>query len=155
MHPLLECVFFIGWFYFYYSFCVCVEQESDISETVKMATGIRDPSESTYTFTSQPRAVVPQRRKYRDAYDPNASVMQPCNIMYDPRVIRGNTYRQQQLLNGDIEDQQDNPVDAQRQQEARRKRQARARAQERLKAKDIEPVPGRQHIEVQTELYVR
>uniref|UniRef100_A0A8D1RG16 Radial spoke head 3 n=1 Tax=Sus scrofa TaxID=9823 RepID=A0A8D1RG16_PIG len=51
------------------------------------------PAMATYTYTSRPRALPCQRRRYRD------NLMQPAeepvrygNIMYDRRVIRGNTY---------------------------------------------------------------
>ena len=42
----------------------------------------------------------------------------------------------------------------QKQQEKRRLQQARARAKAKLKPRDVEPVAGRAHIEVQTELYL-
>uniref|UniRef100_A0A8C3VV32 Radial spoke head 3 n=1 Tax=Catagonus wagneri TaxID=51154 RepID=A0A8C3VV32_9CETA len=51
------------------------------------------PAMATYTYTSRPRVLPCQRRRYRD------NLMQPAeepirygNIMYDRRVIRGNTY---------------------------------------------------------------
>lgn len=48
------------------------------------------PAQS-YTFAAEPRPVVPwgQRPKYRNR---PAEDMGPMNIMYDPRVIRGNTW---------------------------------------------------------------
>ncbi|GAB5572019.1 radial spoke head protein 3 homolog [Prionailurus iriomotensis] len=47
----------------------------------------------TYTYTSRPRALPCQRRRYRDhlmqlAEEP----VHHGNIMYDRRVVRGNTY---------------------------------------------------------------
>jgi len=106
---------------------------------------MRKQTNSTYTFASQPRAVAPQRRKYREDADGLYG-----NIMHDPRVIRGNTYRQQTLPTA----AQPDPIDLQRQQEALRRRQARKRAQEKARPKSAEPVAGRAHIEVQTELYL-
>jgi len=110
-----------------------------------MAATMRKQTNSTYTFASQPRAVAPQRRKYREDADGLYG-----NIMHDPRVIRGNTYRQQTLPTA----AQPDPIDLQRQQEALRRRQARKRAQEKARPKSAEPVAGRAHIEVQTELYL-
>lgn len=47
----------------------------------------------TYTYTSKPRAVGCQRRRYRDSIlQPVEEPMNYGNIMYDRRVIRGNTY---------------------------------------------------------------
>ena len=70
----------------------------------------------SFTFTSQPRAVVSQRPKFRDPLAPEPYVTlrvivylfthgilrQPLsstysNLMSDPRVVRGNTYRLQTL----------------------------------------------------------
>ncbi|XP_052025657.1 radial spoke head protein 3 homolog isoform X2 [Apodemus sylvaticus] len=105
----------------------------------------------TYTYTSRPRAVACQRRRYRD------SILQPVeeplsygNIMYDRRVIRGNTYA---LPTGQVPGQPD-PLELQRQQQARRRALARKRAQEQLRPRTPEPVEGRKHVDVQTELYL-
>uniref|UniRef100_A0A8C6QHK9 Radial spoke head 3 n=1 Tax=Nannospalax galili TaxID=1026970 RepID=A0A8C6QHK9_NANGA len=105
----------------------------------------------TYTYTSRPRALPCQRRRYRD------SLLQPAeepshygNIMYDRRVIRGNTYA---LPTGQVPGQPD-PLELQRQQQARRKALARKRAQEQLRPRTPEPVEGRKHVDVQTELYL-
>ena len=46
----------------------------------------------SYTFASQPRAVQ-QRKKYKETWiAPTDDYSQYGNIMYDRRVIRGNTY---------------------------------------------------------------
>uniref|UniRef100_A0A8C0HZP6 Radial spoke head 3 n=1 Tax=Balaenoptera musculus TaxID=9771 RepID=A0A8C0HZP6_BALMU len=51
------------------------------------------PAMATYTYTSQPRALPCQRRRYRDdQMQPAEEPMRYGNIMYDRRVIRGNTY---------------------------------------------------------------
>ncbi|XP_054347032.1 radial spoke head protein 3 homolog isoform X3 [Pongo pygmaeus] len=48
---------------------------------------------STYTYTSRPRALPCQRSRYRDSLtQPDEEPMRYGNIMYDRRVIRGNTY---------------------------------------------------------------
>ncbi|CAB3983563.1 Hypothetical predicted protein [Paramuricea clavata] len=104
----------------------------------------------TYTFASQPRPVK-QRTKYRDpeAYE-NEDPLPYGNIMYDRRIIRGNTYAQHTLPAS----AQPDPIDIQRQQEARRRAIARKRAKKQLIPKSPEPVEGRKHIDVQTELYL-
>nr|XP_006978163.1 radial spoke head protein 3 homolog isoform X1 [Peromyscus maniculatus bairdii] len=105
----------------------------------------------TYTYTSRPRAVPCQRRRYRDSL--LQSPDEPLNygnIMYDRRVIRGNTYA---LPTGQVPGQPD-PLELQRQQQARRRALARKRAQEQLRPRTPEPVEGRKHVDVQTELYL-
>uniref|UniRef100_G3WBM9 Radial spoke head 3 n=1 Tax=Sarcophilus harrisii TaxID=9305 RepID=G3WBM9_SARHA len=72
------------------------------------------------------------------------------NIMYDRRVIRGNTY----ALHTYPPTSQPDPVELQRQQEAKRKALARKRAREHLRPRSPEPVEGRKHADVQTELYL-
>ncbi|KAM7240700.1 hypothetical protein CapIbe_008606 [Capra ibex] len=106
---------------------------------------------ATYTYTSRPRALPCQRRRYRD--DLMQQPEEPVhygNIMYDRRVIRGNTYALQSVpLPG-----QPDPVEIQRQQQVRRRAFARKRAQEQLRPRTPEPVEGRKHVDVQTELYL-
>lgn len=72
------------------------------------------------------------------------------NIMYDRRVVRGNTYAQHILPLA----AQPDPVEIQRAQEARRRALAKKRAKELLRPRTPEPVEGRKHIDVQTELYL-
>lgn len=104
----------------------------------------------TYTFASQPRPVQ-QRKKYRDPLtQENESPTPYGNIMYDRRIVRGNTYAQKTLP----ATAQPDPIEIQRQQEARRRAIARRRAKAQLKPRSPEPVEGRKHIDVQTELYL-
>ncbi|KXJ24414.1 radial spoke head protein 3 homolog [Exaiptasia diaphana] len=104
----------------------------------------------TYTFASQPRPVQ-QRKKFRDPLtQQNESPMPYGNIMYDKRIVRGNTYAQRTLPASS----QPDPIEIQRQQEMRRRAIARKRAKEQLKPRSPEPVEGRKHIDVQTELYL-
>lgn len=70
--------------------------------------------------------------------------------MHDPRVVRGNTYRQQSFP----AQAQADPIDLQRQQEEVRRRRARQRAAEKARGTEVAPLAGRTHIEVQTELYL-
>lgn len=104
-----------------------------------------------YTYSSRPRAVACQRRRHRDSIlQPVEEPMSYGNIMYDRRVIRGNTYA---LPTGQVPGQPD-PLELQRQQQARRRALARKRAQEQLKPRTPEPVEGRKHVDIQTELYL-
>lgn len=111
--------------------------------------------EGTYTFASQPRA-VPQRKKYREQaalqvqQQNEETVSAYGNIMYDRRIVRGNTYAQHTLP----ATAQPDPIEIQRQQEARRRAIARKRAKQQLRPKSPEPVEGRKHMDVQTELYL-
>ncbi|XP_065057175.1 radial spoke head protein 3 homolog B-like [Rhopilema esculentum] len=111
----------------------------------------RDGS-GTYTFSSRPRAVQ-NRKKYRNASaleDENESPAPYGNIMYDRRIVRGNTYAQNVLP----ATAQPDPIEIQKQQEGKRRAIARKRAKEQLKPRTPEPVEGRKHIDVQTELYL-
>ncbi|KAG8444390.1 hypothetical protein GDO86_009541 [Hymenochirus boettgeri] len=110
----------------------------------------KEAGSGTYSFSSQPR-VVQNRRKYRGT-QPSVSE-EPFfhgNIMYDRRVVRGNTYAQHILpLSA-----QPDPLELQRQQEAHRRALAKKRAKELLRPRTPEAVEGRKHIDVQTELYL-
>ncbi|KAK3734063.1 hypothetical protein QZH41_015839 [Actinostola sp. cb2023] len=108
-----------------------------------------DPAR-TYTFASHPRPVQ-QRRKFRDPLtQQNDSPMPYGNIMYDKRIVRGNTYAQRTLPASS----QPDPIEIQKQQETRRRAIARKRAKEQLRPQSPDPVEGRKHIDVQTELYL-
>ncbi|XP_055014471.1 radial spoke head protein 3 homolog B-like [Boleophthalmus pectinirostris] len=96
----------------------------------------------TYTFSSRPR-VVENRSRYREA-----PPEQPHygNIMYDRRVVRGNTYAQRILPTTT----QAELAEMQRLQEQRRKAVARRRARDQVRVRTPEPLQGRQHTDVQT-----
>lgn len=96
----------------------------------------------TYTYSSQPRALS-ERKKYRDQTEYG-------NIMYDRRIVRGNTYALHTLPASS----QPDPLELQRQQESRRRAVARRRAREQLRPRSPEAVEGRRHVDVQTELYL-
>ncbi|KAM3603547.1 uncharacterized protein V6R79_024453 [Siganus canaliculatus] len=67
--------------------------------------------------------------------------------MYDRRVVRGNTYAQRTMP-------QPGPAEIQRQQGIKRRAIARKRAREQLRPVTPEALHGRQHIDVQTDLYL-
>ena len=109
----------------------------------------KQPETGTYTFQSKPRAVQ-GRAKYRFQYDEAEGPIAYGNIMYDRRIVRGNTYAQNTLP---VSAQPD-PIEIQRQQEIRRRAIAKKRAKEQLRTRSPDAVEGRKHIQVQTELYL-
>ncbi|TRY86594.1 hypothetical protein DNTS_018582 [Danionella cerebrum] len=102
-----------------------------------------------YTFSSRPRA-VPSRPKYRPAPLPNEEQSSYGNIMYDRRVVRGNTYAQHILPSSP----QPDPAEFLRQQEARRRAVVRKRLKVQFRSKTPDPLEGRMNTEVQTEMYL-
>lgn len=111
------------------------------------------PTKDTYTFASQPRTVN-QRKKYKSQQpipsENDQVVSHVGNLMWDRRIVRGNTYAQHILP----ATQQPDPLEIQRQQEARRRTLARKRAKEQLRPKSPDATEGRKHQDVQTELYL-
>nr|XP_048700079.1 radial spoke head protein 3 homolog [Caretta caretta]XP_048700080.1 radial spoke head protein 3 homolog [Caretta caretta] len=106
----------------------------------------------TYSYCSRPRT-LPARRRYRGAPGHSEQEEEPvryANLMYDRRVVRGNTY----ALHALPWTAQPDPLEIQRQREAHRKALARKRAKEQLHSRTPEPVEGRKHVDVQTELYL-
>ncbi|KAL3052340.1 radial spoke head protein 3 homolog [Trematomus bernacchii] len=102
----------------------------------------------SYTFSSRPRPVE-DRSKYREP--PSEQTQSNYgNIMYDRRVVRGNTYAQQIIPTTALPD----PVEVQRQQEIRRRTVATKRAREQCRTRTPEALQGRKHIDVQTDLYL-
>ncbi|CAF0937870.1 unnamed protein product [Adineta ricciae] len=119
-----------------------------------MAATLVKPPNSTYTFASQPKAVQQlqgQRQKFRQApVDSQDESNIYGNIMYDRRVIRGNTYALHTLP----ANAQPDPIEVQRQQEAKRRAIARRKAREQIRTRTPEPVHDRRNVDVQTELYL-
>ncbi|KAL7872246.1 hypothetical protein SRHO_G00072290 [Serrasalmus rhombeus] len=101
----------------------------------------------TYTFSSRPRP-VPARLKYKEhSISQNDGQGIYGNIMYDRRVVRGNTYAQHVLPGPDL-------VEIQRQQEARKRAIAKNRAKEQFRSRTPDALQGRKHTDMQTELYL-
>ncbi|NXT02069.1 RSPH3 protein, partial [Jacana jacana] len=100
---------------------------------------------------------LPARPKYRappDAAEPEKELPPYVHLMYDRRVVRGNTYALQALpVVCLLCSTQPSLLEIQRQREARRRALARKRA-EQLQSRTPEPVEGREHVHVQTELYL-
>ena len=87
------------------------------------------------------------------------------NLMHDPRIVRGNTYRMQTLpavrasfvpmpLAHRAQSAQPDPLELQKQAEAARRTAARKRVADKQRPATPEAVDGRKHIDVQTELYL-
>ncbi|XP_066478880.1 radial spoke head protein 3 homolog [Tiliqua scincoides] len=108
----------------------------------------------TYSYFSRPRA-LPVRRRYRsttpETSDHEGSVRYG-NLMYDRRVVRGNTYAQRTLPWSS----EPNLVEMQKQREAHRKMLARKRAKDELDTETLAPeiIESRLRVDVQTELYL-
>ncbi|CAH8608727.1 unnamed protein product [Schistosoma margrebowiei] len=107
----------------------------------------RNP-EGTYSFSSQPK-VVARRKIYRENIEEDIN-SNYGNIMYDRRVIRGNTYALHVLP----AHAQPDPIEIQKQIERKRNAIARRRMREELRPKSPLPLDGRLHQPVQTELYL-
>ncbi|XP_034977029.1 radial spoke head protein 3 homolog B-like [Zootoca vivipara] len=113
--------------------------------------GTAGPS-ATYSYCNRPRA-LPGRQKYRSSIDANETEEEAyhyANLMYERRVVRGNTYALHILPWSSEPD----PLELQRQREAQRKALARRRARDQLRTRTPEPLEGRRHVDVQTELYL-
>jgi len=93
-------------------------------------------------FASMPQAVG-SRNKYRD---PKESANASGNIMFDRRVVRGNTYAAL------VQPEQD-MAEVQKMRDAQRRRLQRAN-QTRKRPGTPEAVPGRKHTDIQTDSYL-
>ena len=119
-------------------------------------------AQSPYSFEQAPRAVGQRKRtkkKYRNTYGhPNENEPIPANIMYDRRVVRGNTYAAQVVA-----------ANAQAEAERLQAEQSRRAAREMARmdgattdsldagmgpSGEMPPVEGRKHIDVQTDNYL-
>ncbi|XP_015475868.1 radial spoke head protein 3 homolog [Parus major] len=106
------------------------------------------PAEVPYSFYSQPRSLV-SRPKYREQSN-NETEKGPGrygNIMVDPRVVRGN------VLSVRPPPPQ-STREVKRQRRAQKQGLARKLTQEQIQPGTPEPVEGREHVYVQTELYL-
>ncbi|XP_060745414.1 radial spoke head protein 3 homolog [Tachysurus vachellii] len=108
----------------------------------------REHPNGFYTFSSRPH-VVPNRIRYTDpVMMENDGRPIYGNIMYDRRVVRGNTYSQHILP----ATAQPDPVEIQRQQEAMQR--AAVRKGTKFQRMNSGNLAERKHVDVQTELYL-
>ncbi|XP_068610059.1 radial spoke head protein 3 homolog [Brachionichthys hirsutus] len=109
----------------------------------------RDPG-GCYTFSSRPRLVENRPRNREPPSEENPASY--GNIMHDRRVVRGNTYAQRTVPVPAVRTSVPlarRGAETQRRYEANRKR-----VTAWLGPSTPEPVPGRRHIDVQTERYL-
>ncbi|KAJ3149774.1 Radial spoke head protein 3 [Geranomyces variabilis] len=102
-----------------------------------------------YSFAAAPRALA-ARKKYRDPNDVEHDKNVPQNIMYDRRIYRGSTYASPALPLGN----QPDPVALERRADIQRRLRAKRRAEAQRRVHTPDPVPGRKHADIQTELYL-
>ncbi|NXE88329.1 RSPH3 protein, partial [Menura novaehollandiae] len=113
------------------------------------------PPAVPYSYCSQPRSLL-ARPKYRAPCDAAATEKEPVrygNIMIDPRVVRGNALSLRllpQVWGGTEPD----PLEVKRKRDAQKRVLARKQTKEQIQPVTPEPVEGRQHVHVQTELYL-
>ncbi|XP_054485611.2 radial spoke head protein 3 homolog [Agelaius phoeniceus] len=112
---------------------------------------VQAAADGPYSFSSQPRS-LPPRPKYRE--QSNAAETEKVrygNIMIDPRVVRGNV-----LSARPPPPQSTEPLtlEVKRQRRAQKHTPARRLTQEQIRPGTPEPVEGRVHVHVQTELYL-
>lgn len=108
-------------------------------------------SGGAYEFAQPPAAVPATRGPYREP--PVAAIDAPSNIMWDRRVVRGNTYASQTITPS----AQAELEMSQKRAEARRKQReldASRRARDGNKPRTPEPVDGRRHMDAQTDKYL-
>ncbi|NXY17616.1 RSPH3 protein, partial [Atrichornis clamosus] len=105
-----------------------------------------------YSFCSQPHSLL-ARPKYRTSCDAAQTEKEPVrygNLMYDPRVVRGNALSLRLLP----QITEPNPLEVKRKRDAQKRVLARKLTKEHIRPGTPEPVKGRQHVHVQTELYL-
>lgn len=101
-----------------------------------------------YQFAAQPKSVGTRKKKYRDYDEPD--MLGGTNIMYDARVVRGSTYAARVVSQAQQEDQ--NRIERERLR--RTKKRTRRSPNKMRRPTTPEPVPGRKHIDVQTDDYL-
>ena len=113
---------------------------------------------SSYSFQAEPQAVAGSRKRrtkklYR-SYEGEEEVPIAANIMFDRRVIRGNTYAAQVVhASAQVENDRIQSENARRAQ--RRAAGSRTDGQiDALKPRTPEPVEGRKHMDIQTDNYL-
>ncbi|XP_032912568.1 radial spoke head protein 3 homolog [Catharus ustulatus] len=110
------------------------------------------PADLPYSFCSQPRSLSsrPKYRKQSNAAETEKVPLHRCNIMIDPRVVRGNVL----CVRHPPESTEPSTREVKRQRRAQKQGLARKLTQEQIRTGTPEPVEGRQHVSVQTELYL-
>ena len=118
--------------------------------------------QALHSFQQEPKPVnnTAKKAKYRDPFADSGrgTSGNASNIMYDRRVYRGNTYAQQV-----IPQQQQFEIELEKKREEQQKkrkilelkqRQQREMEEQLLADRNLEPVDGRKHIDIQTDTYM-
>eukprot|EP00292_Cryptomonas_paramecium_P012587 CAMPEP_0113691576 /NCGR_PEP_ID=MMETSP0038_2-20120614/18531_1 /TAXON_ID=2898 /ORGANISM="Cryptomonas paramecium" /LENGTH=364 /DNA_ID=CAMNT_0000613243 /DNA_START=156 /DNA_END=1246 /DNA_ORIENTATION=+ /assembly_acc=CAM_ASM_000170 len=111
-------------------------------------------TETSYAFAQQPRAVS-NRQKYRNpeqATPGSTGDRLAVNIMWDRRVVRGNTYAAQVLPATAVPDPVKMQMDAEKRKISELRKRQKARQIQKPATPD--PVAGRKHMDVQTENFL-
>ncbi|NXB44822.1 RSPH3 protein, partial [Leucopsar rothschildi] len=105
-----------------------------------------------YSFYSQPRSLGsrPKYREQSNAAEKEKVPVHYCNIMIDPRVVRGNVLS----VRHPPQSTEPSTLEVKRQRRAQKQGLARRLTQEQIRTGTPEPVEGREHVYVQTELYL-
>ncbi|XP_014744088.1 PREDICTED: radial spoke head protein 3 homolog [Sturnus vulgaris] len=110
------------------------------------------PADLPYSFYSQPRSLGsrPKYREQSNAAEKEKVPVHYCNIMIDPRVVRGNVLS----VRHPPQSTEPSTLEVKRQRRAQKQGLARRLTQEQIRTGTPEPVEGREHVYVQTELYL-
>lgn len=106
---------------------------------------------AVHTFAAAPTATGRKsgQAKYRDPKGPLST-----NLMWDPRIVRGNTYSAQVLpLSAQAELAQAEREAVRQQKKIQEERQRKKKAEQK-RSSTPEPIDGRKHTEIQTEQYL-
>lgn len=103
-----------------------------------------------YEFAQPPSAVPPTRAPYRDPFA-QAQIDAPSNIMWDRRVVRGNTYSAQVLTPSQ---QAEMEMEQERQKAATMRGDMASSYKEMSRPRTPSPVDGRRNADVQTDSYL-
>eukprot|EP00992_Anisonema_acinus_P011265 TRINITY_DN7273_c0_g1_i1.p1 TRINITY_DN7273_c0_g1~~TRINITY_DN7273_c0_g1_i1.p1 ORF type:complete len:328 (-),score=104.14 TRINITY_DN7273_c0_g1_i1:75-1058(-) len=108
-----------------------------------------------YTFSQNPTAIAPTRKKakYRDPNEGTVPSLQ-TNLMWDKRIIRGNTYAAQVLPLSAQTELAFAEKEAQKQRKKISAERRRQKEESRKRSSTPDPIDGRKHIEIQTEQYL-
>mmetsp|Transcript_19841 Transcript_19841/g.34202 ORF Transcript_19841/g.34202 Transcript_19841/m.34202 type:complete len:529 (+) Transcript_19841:243-1829(+) len=97
-------------------------------------------TQTLYTHSAEPKAVQQRRAKYRDE---DEALAYPANIMFDKRVVRGNTYAARIL-----------PADMSVTDKLKSTNTTQRRTSRTAPPRTPDAVDGRRHIDIQTDAYL-
>lgn len=116
------------------------------TESSKLQSGEGEES-ALYKYTSKPSAIRLHQNREELLPTDNEESKNYRNIMFDKRIVRGNTYAQNNIPLNNIHELRE----IRKRQERKRRKEVKQRVLERLMQKSPSPVKGRMHLETQTE----